>query len=88
MKKPIDADMVKRYVFALLGKKVTVKHNRGRNRVSRYKGVLTEAHSNVFVVSLQNEVTDRLSCSYSDVVCGEIVLREDVTERGFPADLQ
>lgn len=76
MKKVINLDVAKQKVAYLLGKPVTVKLNKGRNKVKNYRGVVQEAHSNVFVVELTNELFDRISCSYTDMLCGEVSLFE------------
>ena len=76
MRKFSDINVAKQNVQSLLGKKVVVKLNKGRNKVKNYKGVLQEAHSNVFVVELNGELFDRISCSYTDILCGEVVLSE------------
>lgn len=76
MRKFSDINVAKQNVKSLLGKKVVVKLNKGRNKVKNYKGVLQEAHSNVFVVELNGELFDRISCSYIDILCGEVVLSE------------
>lgn len=80
MKKSQTVDDAKRLILSLLGRNVDVKLNRGRNKIKHYKGVVTEAHSNVFVIKLTNDIFDRISCSYSDVVCGEIALREQTVK--------
>ncbi|MCH5157296.1 MAG: Veg family protein [Clostridiales bacterium] len=76
MKSALDIDGAKSLVLNLLGRSVDVKLNRGRNKIKRYKGVISEAHSNVFVIKLTDDIFDRISCSYIDLVCGEISLRE------------
>ncbi len=76
MKRKIDVAEAKSKVQSLLGKRVVVKLNKGRNKVKNYKGVLQEAHPNVFVVELCGEVFDRISCSYTDMICGEVNLSE------------
>ena len=82
MKKSLNVDDAKNMVQALLGRSVDVKLNRGRNKIKRYKGVVSEAHSNVFVINLTNEIFDRISCSYIDLVCGEIALQEHAAPTG------
>lgn len=74
VKKFSDVNVAKEKVKQLLGKKVVVKLNKGRNKVKSYKGVVQEAHSNVFVVELSDEIFDRISCSYTDMLCGEVSL--------------
>ena len=76
MKKSLDVDGAKQFVLNMLGRNVDVKLNRGRNKIKHYKGVVSEAHSNIFVISLTDDIFDRISCSYIDLICGEIALRE------------
>lgn len=66
-------------VEQLLGRAVDVRLNRGRNKIKHYAGVVAETHPHVFVIKLTNDIFDRISCSYVDVVCGEIVLKERAT---------
>ena len=75
MKKRITVEDAKEQVAVMLGKDVAVRINRGRNRIKCCRGKVSEVHSNVFVVNLFGEIVDRISCSYVDVVCGEIKLK-------------
>lgn len=75
MKKQTTIDEARAEVASLFGKSVSVRQNRGRNRIKYYKGVVSEIHDNVFVIALQGDLFDRLSCSYVDVVCGEIRMK-------------
>ena len=75
MKKKFDVDEAKNMVEQLLGRSVDVRLNRGRNKIKHYAGIVSEAHSNVFVIELTNEIFDRISCSYVDVVCGEVSVK-------------
>ncbi len=75
MKKTLDLDEAKTIVNSLLGRNVSVRLNRGRNKIKHYNGVLSEAHSNVFVIELADDLFDRISCSYIDLICGELVIR-------------
>ena len=72
MKKSVTIDSAKNYVESLVGRKVALKVNRGRNKIKRYNGVVSEAHPNVFVVKLDNDLFDRISCTYTDILCGTI----------------
>lgn len=74
-----NMDQAKALVNKLLGQSVDVKLNRGRNKIRHYKGVLSEAHTNVFVIKLADDIFDRISCSYVDLVCGELVIRPQVS---------
>lgn len=77
MKKTVSVDEAREYVSKMVGRDVDVKVNRGRNKIKRYKGVISEAHENVFVVSLKNELFDRISCTYTDMVCNEITVTDN-----------
>lgn len=74
MKSRLTVEQAKQMVTALKGKNVVVKLNKGRNRIKRCKGRVVEVHSNVFVVQLLEDIFDRISCSYVDVICGEVSL--------------
>ena len=76
MKKSMDVDGAKQLVLDMLGRSVDVRLNRGRNKIKHCKGVISEAHSNVFVIKLTDDIYDRISCSYIDIVCGEIRLSQ------------
>lgn len=82
----MSIDQAKAQVRSLLGRNVLVRHNKGRNRIKRYNGVVAETHPNVFVIALRDELFDRISCSYSDVVCGEIILKEQPPSEQPPRD--
>lgn len=74
MKKSVTVDSAKSYVESLVGQSVDVKVNKGRNKIKRYKGVVSEAHPHVFVIKLDNDLFDRISCTYTDILCGSIVI--------------
>ncbi len=81
MRKFVKLEDAKLKVENLLGKQVNVRLNRGRNRVKNYVGVVSEAHANVFVVKLTNNALfDRISCSYTDMLCGEVMIKEVVSQ--------
>ena len=82
MKKSLNVDDAKKTICQLLGRSVDVRLNRGRNKIKHYKGVISEAHSNVFVIKLTDDIFDRISCSYIDLVCGEIALKERASQAG------
>ena len=70
-------DEIKAKVASLKGKPVSIRLNRGRNRVKNYRGTISEVHNNVFVVTLQGYAAiDRISCSYFDMLCGEVTVTE------------
>ena len=83
MKRRVNLDDLKAKIDQLKGKPVSVRLNRGRNKVKNYHGVISEVHNNVFVVTISGgTVIDRISCSYSDMLCGEVT----VSEQRAPAE--
>lgn len=66
----------KNAVMLLLGKDVTVRHNKGRNKIAVYSGIVTEAYGGVFVIKTEKTGVDRMSFSYKDILCGDIRLKE------------
>ena len=62
-----DINIAKKRVDMLKGKDLLVRYNKGR---------ITEAHRNVFVIMVFDEIFDRLSCSYSDLLCGDVAFKE------------
>lgn len=69
-------DYAKQLVDKLYGKQIDIKYNKGRNKIIHYKGEISERHANVFVITVYNDIIDRLSCSYADILCGEIKMKE------------
>ena len=63
-------------VLQLIGKNITVKHNKGRNKIVTYDGSITEAYNGIFVMKIDNDIIDRLSFSYKDILCGDIKIKE------------
>ncbi len=73
--KKLKAEEARALVRGLLGKDVDVRLNKGRNKIRHYKGTLSEVHSHVFVIRLRDDIFDRISCSYTDLICGELQIK-------------
>ncbi|MCL2598667.1 MAG: Veg family protein [Firmicutes bacterium] len=68
-------DNVKDLIQNLQGKSLKISVNKGRKRIVRYVGSILETYPQVFVLKIDNDkFLDKLSCSYSDVICGDIKL--------------
>jgi len=77
MKKvPLTLNSIKEKIDELVGEHIRMQVCRGRKQVKKYTGVVEHAFPSVFVVRLTSgdEVVQSLSYSYSDVLCGEVVL--------------
>lgn len=75
-KRVMSMDEVRSYVSSLKGDPLEVRVNKGRKRIVRYKGCIDEVYPSVFTLKIHGDKNlSMLSCSYSDVICGDIVLR-------------
>ena len=63
----------KNHIANLSGKSLKISINKGRKKIVRYEGTIGEIYPQVFTLNILNEKNlNKLSCSYSDVICGQI----------------
>ena len=64
----------------LVGEHIHMQVCRGRKQIKKYTGVVESAFKSVFVVRLTSgdDVVSSLSYSYSDVLCGEVIVERDM----------
>ena len=75
-KASVSIDEVKQKISALKGVAVRISVNKGRKRIVKYDGEVIEIYPSVFTLKINGDKNlDILSCSYSDVVCGDIALK-------------
>ena len=74
-RKMCNLDVVKEKIQQLKGKDLKIRLNKGRNKIQFFKGRIDETYSSVFVVQIYDSVFDRLSCTYQDVLCGDVKFR-------------
>lgn len=66
---------VKMNVSALVGARLKISVNKGRKRIVKYDGCIQSIYPSVFTLKIDNDKNiEMLSCSYSDVICGDIKL--------------
>jgi len=71
-------DKVKEFISTLEGKSLKISVNKGRKRIIKYTGSIQQLYPQVFVLNINNNKDIKsLSCSYNDVICGDIKLSED-----------
>ncbi len=69
----------KEIISALSGKTVSVKVNLGRNRKTTFTGVLSGVYPALFTVSpFDKDYTGKTSYSYSEYLCGDVVVKEKI----------
>jgi uncharacterized protein Veg len=71
-KQTVSLDLIRTKIEELKGKDVKIRLNKGRNRIQFLKGKIDETYSSVFVVKIYDDIFDRLSCTYQDVLCGDV----------------
>ncbi len=76
-KKVVSLNEVRDNIEGLRGKMLQIKVNKGRKRIIKYSGEIEEVLPSLFTMTIVGEKNvSRLSCSYSDVICGDVVLTE------------
>jgi len=75
-KSTLTIEMIKNKIDELVGKKIYMEVCRGRKQIKKYKGVIENTYPSIFVVRLTEGDTGLLSLSYSysDVLCGEVII--------------
>lgn len=68
----MSLETIKNRINELKGKEVKIRLNKGRNKIRFLKGKIDETYSSVFVIKIFDDVFDRLSCTYQDVLCGDV----------------
>lgn len=71
-----NIEQVKADIRQLKGKSLSVSVNRGRKRIVDFDGSIIDVFPSVFVFRAIG-AADVMSFSYSDVVCGNVVLKSD-----------
>lgn len=74
MREPTQSlEDVKTQILELKGKGVEMQVNHGRKKIKKYSGIIEDVYKSVFVVKLDNsQANEKLSCSYSDILCGDV----------------
>jgi len=75
-KSSLTVDVIREKLNELIGKNIYMEVCRGRKQIKKYNGVVENTFPSVFVVRLTDggQVVDSLSYSYSDVLCGDVVI--------------
>jgi len=73
----LSIDTIREKINELVGKNIYMEVCRGRKQVKKYNGVVENTFPSVFVVRLTDsgQVVSSLSYSYSDVLCGDVVIQ-------------
>ncbi len=71
-----DLGTIKNNVRSLMGQSLDILLNPGRNKISTHCGTVSAIYPSLFTLNLaEEEEGKKLTCSYSDVLCGKVQLR-------------
>ncbi len=71
----VGVETVKEKVKELQGKSIEMVINKGRNKYVTLNAIIESVYPSMFIIKpLQKTSLDRFSYSYSDILCGEVVL--------------
>ena len=69
---------IKDKVTSLKGQNISLRINKGRNKIVNLTAIIDQVYPSMFVISPTSEVSlDRKSYSYSDVLCGDVTFCEE-----------
>lgn len=69
---------VKNMISEMKGKNISLKVNKGRNKIVSLTATIDQVYPSMFIISPTCQVDlDRKSYSYNDVLCGDVVFLEN-----------
>ncbi len=73
----LNLNEIKDKILAIKGKDIDITINRGRKKIDSYLGIVENIYPSVFTVRiLNNRQLKNLTCSYSEVLCGDVKIFE------------
>ena len=73
----LDIKSIISKIQGLKGESVHMAVTKGRNRIEKYTGVIESVYPSIFTVKLDNSQNpSSISCSYSEVLCGDVVVEK------------
>lgn len=68
---------IKNRILSIKGKNIDISINRGRKKIDNYFGIIENIYPSVFTVKILNDQQlKNVTCSYSDVLCGDVKIFE------------
>ena len=62
-------------ISRLKGSNISMQVNKGRKRIEKYQGIIENVYPSIFTVNI-GEGKNPMSYSYTEVLCGDGVIRE------------
>ncbi len=64
-------------IEALKGHPIKVQVSHGRKKIEKLVGTIENMYPSVFVVNVgETHIPNKISCSYSDVLCGNVKIKK------------
>ena len=80
VKSNINISLIRKAIEKEKGKYVNVRVNLGRNKFVSYKGRITNVYPALFTVSPYGDFNGKTSFSYSEVCCGNVIIKNSSPE--------
>ena len=78
MEKRLGIIDIKDKVTSLKGKNISLKINKGRNKIVSLTAVIEQVYPSTFIITPTSQaLLDRKSYSYNDVLCGDVVFCDE-----------
>lgn len=78
MEKRLSLYDIKDKVTSLKGQNISLKINKGRNKIVSLTATIDQVYPSMFVITPQEpNLVDRKSYSYNDVLCGDVVFCDE-----------
>lgn len=76
-KNNLSLEDVKRKLNEIKGKQVMLEVNKGRKKFEYYSGIVENLYPSVFTVNISSDNKGIQSFSYSEVLCGNVIISEN-----------
>lgn len=80
VKSNINISLIRKAIEKEKGKDVNVRVNLGRNKFVSYKGRITNVYPALFTVSPYGDFNGKTSFPYSEVCCGNVIIKNSSPE--------
>jgi len=75
-KQSMSIEEAKRHIEKMSGRELAISVNKGRKKIVKYSGLVANIYPSVFTLEiLDDKHINLLSCSYSDLICGQIQIK-------------
>lgn len=77
----LNLNDIKEKINEIKGEEIDISINRGRGKIETYQGIVESTYPSVFTVRvLSDSNVKSVTCSYSDVLCGDVKINDNERE--------